>query len=84
MVRLLPTGHETDVQMYTVLTDLRNEDGAVVHCKCCDTNVARVDGVAILADLDKASNVMILDTIDQVYGTLSYSYDRLLIIYRRN
>ena len=48
------------------LAELRQEEGTVVHCKCCNTNAVRVDGVGALADLDKITGVMIMDTIDEV------------------
>jgi hypothetical protein len=48
------------------LTELLREEGTVVHCRCCNTNTARVEGVDSLADLDKATAVMILDTISEV------------------
>jgi hypothetical protein len=48
------------------LTELRQEEGTVVHCKFCNTNAVRVEGVGALADLDKITAVTIMDTIEKV------------------
>ena len=45
----------------------------MVYCRCCNTNAVRVEGVDTLADLDKVTSVVILDTIDEV--SLRYPYD---------
>ena len=66
LVRFLKGGTLSDLQRYMFLTELRQEEGAVVHCKCCNTNAARVEGVDTLADLDKVTAVTIMDTIDEV------------------
>ena len=59
-------GTLSDMQRYMCLTELRQEEGAVAHCKFCNTNAVRVEGVEALADLDKVTAVMIMDTIDEV------------------
>jgi hypothetical protein len=58
--------HHAYMLRYTFLAELLREDGTVVHCRCCDTNVARVQGVTCLVDLDKPSEVTLIDTIDEV------------------
>ena len=50
------------------MTELRKNNGSVLYCICCGTNVARLEGVQSLADLDKASVVAIMDAIDEVHG----------------
>lgn len=59
-------GTLSDMQRYIFLTELRQEEGAVVHCKCCNTDVVRVEGVDVLADLDKVTAITIMDTIGEV------------------
>ena len=59
------------MQRYTFLTELHHYNGIVVRCRCCDTNVARVEGVSGLADLYKAANIAIIDTIDEVRRIVS-------------
>lgn len=60
------------VQRYTFLAELVQE-GIVVHCRCCNTDTARVQGVTCLADLDKPSVVALIDTIDGVPPKLTFS-----------
>ena len=54
------------MQQYPVLTQLQHRDGAVVRCLGCNTDVARVEGIDALADLDKVTAVTMLETIDLV------------------
>jgi hypothetical protein len=54
------------VQQYPVLTQLRQSEGVVVRCLSCNADVARVEGIDCLADLDKVTAVTMLDTIDLV------------------
>jgi hypothetical protein len=54
------------VQQHPVLTQLRHSDGVIVRCLSCNTDVARVEGIDALADLDKVAAVTMLETIDLV------------------
>jgi len=55
------------LQRYPVLCLLRHSDGAaIVRCLCCNIDVARVDGIDTLGDLDKVTAVTMLDTVDMV------------------
>jgi hypothetical protein len=54
------------MQRYMFLTELRREEGAIVHCKCCNTDAVCVEGIDALADLDKVTAVTMMETIDEV------------------
>lgn len=51
------------LQRFEFLAELRNN---VLRCRCCDMNVAQVDGVDSIADLDKVTAVSIIDAIEEV------------------
>jgi hypothetical protein len=51
------------LQRFASLAELRNK---VLWCRCCDTNVAHVDDVESITDLDKVTAVTIIDAIDEV------------------
>lgn len=51
------------LQRFAFLAELRNN---VLRCRCCDTNVAHLDDVDSIADLDKVTAVTIIDAIEEV------------------
>jgi len=53
------------LQRFAFLAELRFK---VLRCRCCNTNVAQLDGegVETIADLDKVTAVTIIDAVNEV------------------
>ena len=63
----------SNVQRYAFLVELRKEEQHfVVHCRGCESDIVQVEGIFGLGDLDKASTVVIIDSISEVCKSSPY------------
>jgi hypothetical protein len=61
-------------------TSVEHEGPRLLHCNSCDLDVVSLKGVSTLQDLDNATNVTVLNTIDEVRLSSHSRFSKLTLL----